>query len=109
MRRLKFESDALRVQGHGITLTPVGTVWRIQFIEQNVSRNENEKSVREREISSCLHNQISCLKGFNFQRIKAQPYKETIILITVLPNVYLFIRGEQIPESRSPERSNFVR
>jgi len=49
LRRLKFESDALRVQVHSITITPIGTVERGQFNEQNVSCNENELSVHETE------------------------------------------------------------
>jgi hypothetical protein len=44
---LKFESNALRVRVYNITVTPIGTVWRGQISEQNVSRKGNEMSVRE--------------------------------------------------------------
>jgi len=47
VRRLKFESDALRKQVHDITVTPNGTVWWGQFSEQNFSRNEKEMFVHE--------------------------------------------------------------
>jgi len=47
-------------------------------------------------------------KDLIFNVLKPNITRKPTILIKIISNVYLFIRGTLIPKSRTPERSHFL-